>query len=187
MSIPVRIAIRVDFADGRQHEYEVSSALAEQAMGLIPMPGSAPDIGAMALAAFFAKRLDEDKAAAGLAGEGLIAWLTYRDAAGQMDYTTVAAGGGDGGPWRADGKELPEPASVRVVWDQARELREIEAKRQVLTRWQFARNQAAVHAVNGDEAERDAWEKIAGALELDVRSAVAIWDGHPQYREAWGL
>lgn len=83
----------------------------------------------MDCADFIKARLDEKAARA--RGAGRIAWLTYRDADGQMLYTTVASGAGDDA-WIADGKELPEPASVSVVFDEAQEFREVAAMRAIL-------------------------------------------------------
>ena len=61
-------------------------------------------------------------------------------------------------------------------------LRDIEAKRQIVTRWEYAANQVAVHAVNGSAAESGAWDKIAGGLEQDVLAIAAIDRDHPAYR-----
>lgn len=84
----------------------------------------------MDLTEFLRARLDEDEKRARDAGESRIAWLTYRDASGGLHYTTVANGRGD--VWVADGKELPEPASTLVVYETARVLAEVEAKRKLL-------------------------------------------------------
>jgi hypothetical protein len=72
-------------------------------------------------------------------------------------------------------------------YDTGRALRDIEAKRMILTRWRTACNQAEVARVNGAGPEEGAWEKIAGALELDARSLAAVWDDHADYKEAWAL
>ncbi len=85
------------------------------------------------LSDFLAARLDEVEATAHGSGPAPIAWLTYRDPAGQMLYTTVAAGvGPDGDAWVADGKELPAPTTARVVYDPAAALREVAALRAIL-------------------------------------------------------
>lgn len=183
MSIPVRMTVRVAFADGRQHEYDVRSAMAEQMTGLLALTGPAGD--AEALAAFLEARLADAEAAVHHAGEGPAAWVTVCDEAGQMLYTTVAhemEGEDDG--WIADGREIVDP-SPTVFYDTDRALRDFEAKRMILTRWRTACNQADVARANGGGPEAEAWEKIAGALELDVRSLAAVWDDHPEYKELW--
>ena len=77
-------------------------------------------------------RLDEDEATVSYAGPVRVAWLTYRDDEGQMLYTTVAAGD-DHSPWCAAGKELADPASVRVIYDPARMRRYVEAGRAIIS------------------------------------------------------
>jgi hypothetical protein len=74
--------------------------------------------GPSGLAAFLAARLDEAAQNISYAGPARIAWLSVNDDQGKFRYTTVAAGD-DNSPWCADGRELPEPTSVRVVWDPA--------------------------------------------------------------------
>lgn len=188
MSIPVRMSVRVVFDDGRQHEYDVRSALAEQATGLLALAGPVGD--AEALAAFLEARLAEAEATAHLAGEGRTAWVTVRDKAGQMLYTTVAADlEGEENGWIADGNPLVDE-SARVFYDTERTLRDIEAKRMILTRWEFARNQVAVGAVNeaaGYGSADPGWPLRADSHELDARSLAAVWSDHADYREAWAL
>lgn len=86
------------------------------------------------LAARVRARLDEIAAAA--EGTGRIAWLTYLNDDGHMGYTTVAAGSetaeGVDDVWIADGKELPAPARVQVVYDQAAVLADVASKREIL-------------------------------------------------------
>lgn len=186
MSYPVRIAVRVALADGGQHEYEVLSAAAERP-GVFPGAVWLPLDGAEALEAFTEARLSAAEAAVGLAGECRVAWVYVRDEAGPMFYTTVAAemeGGEDA--WIADGKEIVD-ASATVFYDPGIALRQVAAGRQILGRWRTARNQADVARINGGGPEAEAWEKIAGALELDVRSLAAVWHDHPDYKEAWAL
>ena len=183
VSLPVRIAVRVAFDDGGQHEYEVLSAQAERP-GLFPGAVWLPLDGAAALEAFTEARLAGAETAARLAGEGRVAWVTVRDEAGQMLYATVAAELGDDDGWIADGKEIAG-ASAAVFYDPGQALRQVAAGRQVLGRWRTACRQAAVARINGGGPEAEAWEKIAGALELDVRSLAAVWEDHPDYREAW--
>lgn len=88
------------------------------------------------LVAFLRARLDEREQSLHDAGQGRIAWLTYRNDEGRLSYTTVASGSEDAeGPddeWAADGKDLATPASVHVVFDQAHELVEVETKRRII-------------------------------------------------------
>ena len=86
------------------------------------------------------------------------------------------------------GVRCPRRLTGALPWpDPDRVLREVEVKRAFLVRYEFAANQVAVHAVNGDAAEREAWEKIAGALELDVRTITAVYSDHPDYDPAWAI
>lgn len=112
------------------------------------------------LTAFVNARLDEDGATHRHAGEGRIAWLTYRLDNGELSHTTVAADHHDG-YWHAGGKLLPEPASVLIVYDQARVLREVAA-----LRWL-----AAFVYVGGSEKA--------------LRHLAAVWSDHPDYRQEW--
>ena len=84
----------------------------------------------------------------------------------------------------------PQPGDIALIdhqvrFDPARVLREVEAKRKIITRYEFAANQVAVHAVNGNAAESDAWDKIAGALSLDVGNHAAVYSDHPDYDPEW--
>jgi hypothetical protein len=185
VSFPVRIAVRVALADGGQHEYEVLSAAAERP-GVFPGAVWLPPDGAEALGAFTEARLSAAEASAGLAGECRVAWVYVRDEAGKMLYTTVAAEMGEDDGWVADGKEIVD-ASAAVFYDPGIARRQVAAGRQILGRWRTARSQADVARVNGGGPEAEAWEKIAGALELDVRSLAAVWDDHPDYKETWDL
>lgn len=121
--------------------------------------------------AFLTARYDEAEALARYAGSGQIAWLTYPRADGQMHYTTVAAGHA-GDVWCADGKELPEPASVRVVYDQAQRLADIALKRAIL----------AEHGPS--EIEPEACRCCKGCLALPcptVRHLATEFSGHADY------
>lgn len=66
------------------------------------------------------------------------------------------------------------------VWGN-RALREVAAKRRILTRYEYACRQASVNI----DAEQEAWEKIAGALERDALDLAAVYSDHPDYREEW--
>lgn len=139
------------------------------------------------LTAFVAARLGEDETRHHHAGEGRIAWLTYRLDNGELSHTTVAADHHDG-CWCAGGKLLPEPASVLIVYDQAQALREVAAKRAIVTRWEIARNQVAVGAVNESAGYGPAdpgWPLRTDSHELDVRSLAAVWSDHPDYQAGW--
>ena len=86
------------------------------------------------LVAFYAARLDDAERTVyqeGSPPHGVIAWLTYLAPGGGMGYATVAHGDSADGPWIADGRELPEPASALVVYDPVRSLRHIAAGRAV--------------------------------------------------------
>lgn len=129
------------------------------------------------LAAFLAERLDETEQNIAYVGPARIAWLTYLRDDGQMDYTTIAAGD-DGSLWWANGRELPEPASVRVVWDPARERREIKAKRDRLNAYL-----AIARAAETDDTRWRAGELFA--MEACVRADAAIYSDHPAYQPEW--
>lgn len=87
------------------------------------------------LVASLTAALDEREATVSYAGPAYIAWLTYHTDAGEMHYTTVAARHADEHPWVADGKELPEPAKARTVYDPALERREVAAHREIVNRY----------------------------------------------------
>jgi hypothetical protein len=108
-----------------------------------------------AMSAFAEARLAEDEATVRYAGPARIAWLTYRDDEGQMLYTTVAAADGCG-PWVADGKELPEPASVLTMYDPARALRDIESARKLL---------AVIQAMPHLHLDEDSWYSCSQAAD----------------------
>jgi hypothetical protein len=85
-----------------------------------------------AIAEFIQKCWDEDRATLQAAGPGEIAWLTYLCPDGQMGYTTVAHRHHEEGPWVANGKELKEPASFRVIFNRGRELHRLTQNRMIL-------------------------------------------------------
>lgn len=60
-------------------------------------------------------------------------------------------------------------------------LRVVAAVRAIVTRYEFACGQADSNV----GAEKEAWEKIAGALECDASDLAGIWRHHPDYDEAW--
>ena len=125
-----------------------------------------------ALVAFTKARLDEAERTIyreGTPPHGVIAWLTYNQPDGSMGYTTVAHG--DSGVWVADGKELPEPASVLVVYDPKRALRDIAAKRAVVAEYE-----ASVRSVG---------EGLSRTRRNLVLALAAVWEDHPDYRAEW--
>ena len=116
------------------------------------------------LIAFITARLDEEQIDAGM----------FRDEP-HWEAATLAT------IWR----QLPSDPLIQHAahYDPARVLREVAAKRAILMRYETACRQADVNAVNSSRAEQEAWEKIAGALELDVASLAAVWSDHPDYRQ----
>lgn len=127
-----------------------------------------------ALVAFTKARLDEAERTIyreGTPPHGVIAWLTYNQPDGSMGYTTVASGDSESGVWIADGKVLPEPASVLVVYDPKRALRDIAAKRAVVARYE-----ASVRSV-GEGLSRDRRNLVL--------AFAAVWEDHPDYRAEW--
>lgn len=129
------------------------------------------------LVAFIDSRLDEDEKAAQLSGRGRVAWLTYRDDEGQMLYTTVAASD-DFSPWFADGHELPEPASADNIYDQARALREVAAKRDIVRRcW--------AHMNELDTYPSDLVSPRAVLARTVLVALATAWNDHPEYRQEW--
>lgn len=68
--------------------------------------------------------------------------------------------------------------------DPVRVLREIEAKRGIVARYEFACREAADERSNSEE-EREVWVKVAGALQSCVLCLAAIYADRPGYDEAW--
>lgn len=141
----------------------------------IPKPKEPAD--GIDIVAFLTARFDEDQATAHYSGPAHVAWLAYRDDLGRMLYTTVAAGN-DGGPWVADGHDLATPASVRVVYDPARLLAEVAAKRIVLEQWRQASN-----AHLGDEADQRALGMWT-ALSTTLVALAGAYPTHADYKGA---
>jgi hypothetical protein len=154
------------------------------------------------LTAFVNARLDEDEATARYSGPALVAWLTFCDEQGQMSYTTVAAGGqGDWDSWVADGHELPEPASARVVYDPGRALREAGAKRKRLALYLDAKealktalknapmidDPAAAHSYVRARINVNQASGRFAALEMSVRLDAMAYHDHPDYEQEWKL
>ena len=135
----------------------------------------------MELAEFIEARLADDEEAAREASTA--EWYLAQPAKCECCQQIRAQDGGGSLVCSADDRD----AAHIVRHDPARVLREVEAKREILTRYGFAVRQADVNQANGNGAEAEAWEKIAGALELDTRSLAAIWSDHPDYDAAWAL
>lgn len=121
---------------------------------------------------FLAARLDELERTARDSGPACVAWLIIDvpDARyGTQNppfYTTVAASD-DLGEWVADGKVLAGPSSVSVIYDPARVLREVAAKRKILGCIEMA--------LRNDPLTR-----------TYILTALASVDSdHPDYDQAW--
>jgi len=128
--------------------------------------------------------LDEDEATARYSGPAVVAWLTLRDDAGQLRYTTVAATSGDSDDvWCADGHVL-EPASVRVVYDPARALREVAAKRAILDLYEKQAAKAGDNAMEEDRAWT-LWPVIQ--LLADAYEAEPSGTGNDGERDMWTI
>lgn len=134
----------------------------------------------MTLTGFLAARLDEDEATARHSGPALVAWLTLHDSSGQMGYTTVASSD-EYGPWVADGRDLPEPASARIVYDPARVLREVEAKRAIIRDAESLLDPPLALAPFLSAADPLYGDVLNGIL----RHLAAAWSDHPDYDPAW--
>lgn len=129
------------------------------------------------LAAFLTARLDEDEGAAKAAAvQGR--WVSEHPAIGVV---------------LVDGEPLIEAHIGGLTehvarHDPVRVLREVEAKRKILARYEFARNQVAVGNVNeaaGYGAPDSGWPLRADSHELDVRDLAAVYSDHPDYDAAW--
>lgn len=142
---------------------------------------------AESLVEFLRARLDEDRQRVIRAGEGRVAWLTFRNSDGSMRYTTVAAEAGDGA-WIADGEELlTEPASVDVIFDPSRVLAEVEAKRRIIDLAESWASQA--ERVERADARPDAVMLRTQAItaETIVRVLIQPYADHPDFDPAWRL
>jgi hypothetical protein len=145
-----------------------------------------------AIVAFIEARLAEDKAAAKACP--LEHWEANgppRDGRyiGPPEWYLVGRVDAHTGHLLAEGSQIHDRDHVCLIHaarhDPARVLRDVEAKRAILMRYETACRQADVAAVDGGGPEQQAWEKIAGALELDVRSLATVWSDHPEYQEGW--
>lgn len=144
------------------------------------------------LVGFLRTRLDAAEQAVHEAGEGRVAWLTYRTDEGGMHYTTVASGTEDAASvdhtWIADGKELPKPAHVHVFYDSAQALREIEAKRRIIEEHAPSKTPGVALAERGCRSciTAQKWDDRAAESNcLTLRLLGEAYDGHPDYQERW--
>jgi hypothetical protein len=140
-----------------------------------------------------------------VSGVDLVQWLgdrltedeeLARAAADELDGLSL------GGEWRYDGRSvetIPERTMVAVgsqdfmepgtgthiaAHDPARVLREIEAKRAVVARYEFACREAI--RVDLSEEERETWIRVGGALQAVVIQLAAPYADRPGYRaEEW--
>lgn len=125
--------------------------------------------------AFLRARYDEIERTASYAGPARIAWLTYLNPEGQMLYTTVAASDtGAQDLWVADGKVLPAPDSVRIVYDPASVLLDVEADRKILVLLENP-------VVDGRERDWDATEALGQVVKIRAER----FSDHPGYRQEW--
>lgn len=143
-----------------------------------------------ALTDFLRARLDEEAATARSVGPACIAWLTLCDSDGNLRYTTVAAElGEEGGQgWVADGKEIPDPAFTRIVYDPARVLREVDADRKLLDLMDRAtRYRDRVFAQPPPRSISDEMRAVTQmmALEQVLKLRAAVYSDHPDYRPEW--
>lgn len=137
------------------------------------------------LTAFLSARLDERAEAS--QGAGVVAWLTYRDAQGGMNYTTVAAlsletvdGDLVKAPWCAGGELLPEPSSVTVIYDEREVRADIAAKRAIIRR-------CAAHANELDIYPNGLVSPRALLARQTLMAMAAVDSGHPDYRQEWAV
>lgn len=130
------------------------------------------------LVAWLTKILDEDEAAA--EGNGTIAWLTFRDPDGQMQYTAVACGEPDD-HWVVDGKERTDYASVQVVLNEHQVLADIEAKRKIVDYMQRQILDATEYY------ETDAKEATLSATCANrvLRALASAYADRPGYDDNW--
>lgn len=73
------------------------------------------------------------------------------------------------------------PGAVCDCGGPARVLREVEAKRAVVARYEFACGQAVQSQT---EAERETWVQVGGALQACVLLLAGVYEDRPGYAEA---
>lgn len=124
--------------------------------------------------------VDERIARAATKGPWLVDCETYAEALIAGDGTSVIAGGRWGG--EASAFESTEDAIHIAEHDPARVLREIEAKRGIVARHEFACHEAA--ALDIDEEEREKRIASAAAFQSCVLLIAAVYEARPGYAEA---
>jgi hypothetical protein len=139
------------------------------------------------LVAFIGARLDEDEAAANAATIG--PWAVGRED-GDGGWHILRGIGIVAGPGHEGGGVWGRPDADHIArYDPARALREVAAKRRVLERHRPVggtpsyRAQACAGCGTEGYCDDPVTEKMSDCPEL--RDMAAIWDAHPDYRQAW--
>jgi hypothetical protein len=132
-----------------------------------------------AIVAFIWARLAEDETIIDHTGPSVLGWATFRRDDGKMAYTTPVAC--HDGEYVTNGFVV-HPASVIEVYDAARVLRSVVAKRRIVRR-----HHPFVHA--GQVGCRQCcvipeWVDYPCA---DVRDVASEWADHPEYRQEWSV
>lgn len=99
---------------------------------------------------------------------------------GEPGYTTVASAH-PGSPWVADGREVANPRHVRVLYDPARVLADVEAKRRLLAEYEEDSQYLARQGLGADMRDIGRLE----GLETALRHLAAPYAQHPDYRAEW--
>lgn len=131
---------------------------------------------------FIEAQMNVDEMTAHHSGPARVAWLTLLDGSGRLRYTTVASSSNDDDPWFAHGRQVPAPASVRIVYDPAQVLADVAAKREVIELYKAA--EAAVEASAGTV--------LGGAAKVNlraygnvVRALAAAYSSRPGFKPEW--
>lgn len=122
------------------------------------------------LVEFLRARLDEDEQIARAATQGDWVWSREFVAPPGYHHRTV-------GPLE------PGDAAFIVAHQPKRVLREIDAKRGIVARYEFACKEAAQPGIS--EEERETRVQVGGALQSCVLCLAAPYSDHPDYREEW--
>lgn len=94
-------------------------------------PGLVPDVQPITLVEFLRARLDEEQQSVEQWDSDGRAQVAVMWTGPEPGYTTVAMAH-PGTPWIADGREVADARHVRVLYDPARVLADIEAKRRLV-------------------------------------------------------
>ena len=136
------------------------------------------------LVAFINARLEDDERAISYAGPSVLGWATFRRDDGEMDYTTPVACYPD--EYVADGRVV-QPAKVIEVYDSARVLAEVAAKRRCVDDYLAARREldhAREHHAPNSSLVRLARHQV-GEYERPLRYVGLMFEWHPDYRQDW--